>query len=65
MSSLADETNQSMTAVVDQALAAFERQRFFEAFNDGYRRLRGDERAWSEIEAERDAEAGAISDTGS
>lgn len=62
IAALATETNQSMTSVVEQALASFERQRFFEAFDDGYQKLRDDSPAWNEIERERNFEAGVLSE---
>lgn len=65
LSALAKVTNQPMTTVVDEALEALERQRFFEAFNDGYRRLRDDPETWAAIEDERDIEAAALADRSS
>lgn len=53
-----------MTAVVDDAVAALERQRFFDAFNAGYGSLRTGDVAWSEIEAERALEERALRDGG-
>jgi hypothetical protein len=51
-----------MTAVVDDALDALERRVFFEALNARYAELRADEAAWTEIEAERAIEEGALRD---
>lgn len=62
LSALAAATNQPMTTVVDAALEALERQRFFEGFNDGYRRLRDDPGTWAAIEQERDDEAASLTD---
>ena len=63
LAALADEVDRPMTAVVDEALDALERRRFFIAFNERYRDLRGDAEAWGQIEAERRAEAGALADS--
>lgn len=52
-----------MNAVVEEALDALERRRFFAAFNSRYRELRQDDEAWDDIEAERAAEAGSLRDT--
>lgn len=51
-----------MNAVVDQALDALERRRFFDDLTRRYTELRQDERAWSDIEGERAAEAGSLHD---
>ena len=65
LSALATASNQPMTMVVDEALEALERQRFFESFNDGYRRLRDDPETWAAIEDERDVEAASLADRSS
>jgi hypothetical protein len=52
-----------MSAVVDEALDALERRRFFADFNNRYRQLREDEAAWRDIEAERAVEAGSLRDS--
>jgi hypothetical protein len=49
--------------VVDEALDALERQRFFAALNQRYGELRDDDDAWGQIEAERAAEAGVLADS--
>jgi SAM-dependent methyltransferase len=51
-----------MTDVVDEAIDALERRRFFASFNEGWSRLRGEDRAWSDIEAERASQASALGD---
>lgn len=62
LAALASESNQPMNAVVDEALTALERQRFFDAFNAGYDALRADADAWANITAERDLEAATLRD---
>jgi len=46
-----------MNAVVEDALDALERRRFFAAFNSRYRELREDEKEWNDVQAERATEA--------
>lgn len=62
LAALAAATGRPMTEVVDDALDALERRVFFEALNERYADLRADDASWSEIEAERAVEAGAIED---
>lgn len=62
IASLADASGQPMNSVVDEALDALERRRFFAAFNTRYRELREDGEAWSGVEAERAVEAGSLRD---
>jgi predicted transcriptional regulator len=59
---LAAEDERPMTAIVDEALDALERRRFFEQYNRRYAELADDEAAWAEIVDERTVEAGAIAD---
>jgi len=59
---LAAEDERPMTAIVDEALDALERRRFFEQYNRRYAELADDEAAWAEIVDERTVEAGAITD---
>lgn len=62
LAALAAATGRPMTAVVDDALDALERRVFFEALNKRYADLRDDQEAWTEVEAERAADEGAIRD---
>lgn len=64
LAALASASDQTMTSVVEDAVAALERQRFFDAFNAGYGSLRTDDVAWSEVEAERALEERALRDGG-
>jgi predicted transcriptional regulator len=43
----------SMQALLDEAVEMLRRQRFLEQLNTAYADLRGDAKAWSEIEAQR------------
>lgn len=62
IATLADESGKPMTAVVDEALDALERRRFFSTFNERYGELREDADAWADIEAERTVEARTLRD---
>lgn len=62
LAALASESDQTMTSVVDDAVAALERQRFFNAFNARYESLRADQDEWSRIEQERTLEANSLAD---
>ena len=59
---LADETGQPMNAIVEDALDALERRRFFATLNSRFAELRGDPASWTAIEAERAIEAGSLRD---
>jgi hypothetical protein len=50
---LAEQTGETMMAVLDKALDVYRRQLFFEQMNAGYAELRADPEAWSEHLAER------------
>ena len=52
---LAEEADEPMTEVLEQAVEAYRRQRFLEALNEDFAALRGDETAWA---AEQDERAG-------
>ena len=53
LSDLAAKTGQSTTQVLEKALAAYQKQVFFDKLNAGYAELRADSSQWSEHEAER------------
>lgn len=59
---LADVTGRPMTQLLDEAADSLERRIFFEKFSARYEELRADPSAWSEIEAERAGESGAVRD---
>lgn len=62
LASLAATTGRPMTRVLDDAVEALERNVFFDRFNRRYEELRDDPAAWSDIEQEREVEAGALGD---
>lgn len=51
-----------MTQLLGEAADALERRLFFDEFNSGYERLRGDPDQWEAIERERNEESGALLD---
>jgi hypothetical protein len=53
-----------MTAIVDDALDALERRKFFERFNERSAEIADDGDMWSEVIEERTIEAGALGDAG-
>ncbi|HYN33102.1 MAG TPA: hypothetical protein VES40_10800 [Ilumatobacteraceae bacterium] len=61
---LAELDDRPMTAIVDDALDALERRRFFEQFNHRYAELANDSEAWAEVLAERTLESGVLGDAG-
>lgn len=60
---LARQTGRPMSQLLDDAADALERRMFFDSLAAGYERLRADKQAWSEIQAERAAESGALRDS--
>lgn len=60
---LARETGRSMSELLDEAAEVLERRVFFDRFAARYQQLRSDPAAWSEIEAERAIEGGAVGRT--
>jgi len=62
---LAQETGRPMSQLVDEAADALERRVFFDKLSARYEVLRGEQSAWREIEAERTAESGTLSDSSS
>jgi predicted transcriptional regulator len=59
---LADTTGRPMTQLLDEAADALERRVFFDQLSARYEELRDEPQAWSEIEAERAVETGALGD---
>jgi predicted transcriptional regulator len=59
---LARATGRPMSQLLDEAADALERRVFFDRLNAGYQALRDDPAAWSQVEAERAAESGALRD---
>lgn len=60
---LAAASGRKMQTIVDEAVLAYERAVFWDAFDEGYQRLADDPEAWADIQAERAAEAPAIRDS--
>jgi predicted transcriptional regulator len=59
---LAEATGMKMQAVVEEAVAQYERKVFWERTNARYAELREDREEWAEISDERDGESGALRD---
>ena len=60
---LADITGKQMRAVVEEAVAEYERKMFWEQTNARYAELRRDRDEWARVEAEREGESGALGDS--
>jgi predicted transcriptional regulator len=59
---LAEATGMKMQAVVEEAVAQYERKVFWERTNARYAELREDREEWAGISDERDGESGALRD---
>ena len=59
---MADATGKKMQAVVEEAVADYERKVFWEKTNARYAELREDEEEWARILDEREGEAGSLRD---
>ena len=59
---LAEATGMKMQAVVEEAVADYERKVFWERTNARYAELRDDREEWGRISAEREGESGALRD---
>jgi len=59
---LAEATGMRMQAVVEEAVAEYERKVFWERTNARYAELRDDGEEWGRVLDERDGEAGALPD---
>ena len=62
LAALADTTGRRMNTIVEEAVAAYEADAFWEAFHAGYDRLAENSEQWTEIETERTGEAPALAD---
>ena len=60
---LAAATGRQMQAVVDDAVASYERTVFWNSFESGYADLADDPARWSEVTAERAVEEQALGDS--
>jgi hypothetical protein len=63
LAAFAHADHRPMTSVLDEALDALERRRFFVSFNDRYAQLRVDADDWAAIENERALESAPLADT--
>lgn len=59
---LAEATGMKMQAVVEEAVAEYERKVFWERTNARYAELREDRAEWTRISGEREGESGALRD---
>ncbi len=53
LKALSDRSGDPMPVVLEKAVEAYRRQKFLEASNLAFERLRSDKKAWTEEEAER------------
>jgi predicted transcriptional regulator len=60
---LARTSGRPMSQLLDEAVDALERRVFFDQLSSRYEALRADANAWSEVEAERAVESGALRDS--
>lgn len=60
--SLAELTGRRMQAIVEEAVAAYEANAFWDQFNTGYERLLEKPDDWAQVQAERAGEAPALAD---
>ena len=61
---IAAATGRQMQTVVDDAVAAYQRTVFWDAFESGYDELARDPEQWASVTAERATEEQALSDEG-
>lgn len=59
---LAGATGRRMHTIVEDAVAAYEANVFWDSFDAGYDRLAGNSEQWAEIQAERTGEAATLAD---
>jgi predicted transcriptional regulator len=59
---LAKATGRQLQQVIEEAVVAYERELFWRRLTEGYEALAGDEPAWAEVQAERDAESRSLAD---
>ena len=60
--SLADETNESMTELLDRVIESYRRAHFFAGLNDDFAALGQNKTAWGEERKEREAWEATLSD---
>ncbi len=59
---LAGATGRRMHAIVEDAVAAYEANAFWDSLGAGYARLADDAEQWADVEAERTGEAPTLAD---
>lgn len=62
LASLAKRLGKRQQAVLEEAVAAYEREHFWQQVDERYAELRRDPAAWADIERERTAETGVLLD---
>ena len=62
LAALSAATGRRMQAIVDDAIAAYDANEFWQAFTDGYDKIAGDPQRWAETQDEREHEAPALAD---
>lgn len=62
LATLAQASGRRIQAILEDAVAAYEANEFWEQFNAGYERLAADPDQWSEVQAERMAEEPPLAD---
>ena len=60
--SLAEETDESLTELLDKVIESYRRAHFFAGLNDDFAALRQDKTAWEEERKEREAWDATLSD---
>lgn len=59
---LAGATGRHMHTIIEDAIAAYEANAFWEAFTAGYDRLADDPERWAQVQVERTGEAPTLAD---
>lgn len=59
---LAGATGRHMQTIIEEAVAGYEANVFWNSFNAGYERLAGGGELWSQVQAERTGEGPALAD---
>lgn len=62
IAALSEMTGRRMQTIVDEAIAAYATNEFWQAFTDGYEQLAGDPEASAQVQAERENEASVLTD---
>ena len=62
LTALSAATGRRMQSIVDEAIAAYEANEFWRAFDAGYDELADDSQSWAQVQAEREKESSALTD---